>query len=440
VRVVRTATCESTCVAKAGNGKYIECSTMKIPAERIVRTGALLVALALCVVVAWRASTLGLAHYWAQQSPDRALSWRAAYPKALFAKAEASFRQPGATTLEVGSIRAGLRASPLEGRGFRYLGADAQARGKSQQALVLYTIAASRNPRDLASLAWLGDRALARGDFNEAIARMDRIMRVEPQREHLLAPVMLALAATPKAHAALVEALQARPPWRSRMLARILGSSPQVAPVVPLVESLRSTGQGLDPDELALWIGRLARDGRWGAAYLTWVQSLSVEASKHIGNVFNGGFESEPGPGGFDWRFDDIAGARISREQVTGAEGQVALRIEFDDVRVPFKHVNQLLALPPGKFELTGRARIDDLRSERGLVWTVTCAGSRRVLGESQAFSGRREWSGFSFVFEVPDAAECGGQRLTLRLPARIPAEQRIGGVAWFDGLRIRPR
>jgi len=32
---------------------------------------------------------------------------------------------------------------------------------------------------------------------------------------------------------------------------------------------------------------------------------------------------------------------------------------------------------------------------------------------------------------------KCGGQWLQLRLPARIPAEQRIGGVVWFDDLKI---
>ena len=38
--------------------------------------------------------------------------------------------------------------------------------------------------------------------------------------------------------------------------------------------------------------------------------------------------------------------------------------------------------------------------------------------------------------FEVP-GENCGGQWLTLRIPARIPAEGRIGGNAWFDDLKI---
>jgi len=35
-------------------------------------------------------------------------------------------------------------------------------------------------------------------------------------------------------------------------------------------------------------------------------------------------------------------------------------------------------------------------------------------------------------------ASGCAGQWLSLRLPARIPAEQRIGGSAWFDELSVK--
>jgi hypothetical protein len=46
-------------------------------------------------------------------------------------------------------------------------------------------------------------------------------------------------------------------------------------------------------------------------------------------------------------------------------------------------------------------------------------------------------WRETDAAFEIP-ATGCGGQWLALVLPARIPAEQRIGGRAWFDSIRIR--
>ena len=50
---------------------------------------------------------------------------------------------------------------------------------------------------------------------------------------------------------------------------------------------------------------------------------------------------------------------------------RLALRVAFEDRRVPFAHVRQLLALGPGRYTLSGRARPDNLRTDRGLVWTA---------------------------------------------------------------------
>ena len=61
-----------------------------------------------------------------------------------------------------------------------------------------------------------------------------------------------------------------------------------------------------------------------------------------------------------------MAGARVDRLPTDGAEGRLALRVAFEDRRVPFSHVRQRLALPPGRYRLSGRAKPDGLRTERG--------------------------------------------------------------------------
>jgi hypothetical protein len=80
--------------------------------------------------------------------------------------------------------------------------------------------------------------------------------------------------------------------------------------------------------------------------------------------------------------------------------------------------------------------RLDSLRSERGLVWSITCADSRNELVSTEPFSGNSPWRPFQATFAVP-SDKCGGQWLELRLPARIRAEERIGGLVWFDDLKI---
>ncbi|MCX7034405.1 MAG: hypothetical protein NT046_10605 [Arenimonas sp.] len=327
-----------------------------------------------------------------------------------------------------------IQANPLDGRGYRILGSLTADRVR---ALELHVIAAARSPRDVASHVWLIDHYLKAGDLPAVVAQADTLLRVEPEVTPTLLPLMVALASSPEAQPALAEHLLASPPWGPGLLAHLVATVPDVNAFGPLMERLRKTPGGLRPDVLSAWLDRLTREGRWGQAYLTWVSQLPPERLQRLGNLYNGGFEWEPGQGGFDWRIGKVPGARIARMATGGMDGERALRVAFEDRRVPFAHVRQMLALPPGRYRLTGRARPENLRTDRGLAWTLACAtADARPLGETEPLRGHGDWRDLSLDFEVP-AQGCGGQWLTLSLRARIPAEQRVGGVAWFDNLRI---
>lgn len=405
---------------------------MTRPADA-ARLGAALALLALGLFVAWRVASLGLADHFAASDPARALAWRADHPDALVREAERSANAGERAQAQALAQRA-IRANPLDGRGYRVLGSVS---GDPAQALALHTVAAARTPRDVASHVWLIDHYLRRRDLPAAIGHMDTLLRVEPEVTPTLLPVLVALASDPLAQPALADRLAASPPWGPGLLTHLAVNAPDVNAFGPLMDRLRQTAGGLRPDVLAAWVDRLTREDRWGQAYLTWVSQLPPERLQGLGNLYNGGFEWEPGQGGFDWRLGKVPGARIGRLPGSGVDGERALRVAFEDRRVPFAHVRQMLALPPGRYRLAGRARPENLRTERGLAWTVTCAtADARPLGETEPLSGHGGWRDLALDFEVP-AQGCGGQWLTLRLRARIPAEQRIGGVAWYDSLRI---
>jgi hypothetical protein len=300
----------------------------------------------------------------------------------------------------------------------------------------LLRVAVARSPRDLRGHAALVAAALARGDAATAVAHVDTMLRVEPDLLPRLFPTVLALASAPEGRAPLGQALARQPPWRDAALRRLILDAPQVAAVAPLVESVARGTPGLPPRELGAWLDRLVREGLWAPAYITWVAQLPPERATTIGSVFDGGFESDPTHLGFDWRFGRVPGARISRERGDGAQGH-ALHVEFDDRRVPFRHVRQLLALGPGHWRLEGRVRLDSLRAARGLEWRVDCASGGK-LGATAPMAGNHPWRAFTLDFDVPKG--CGAQWLQLHLPARIAAERRIGGDAWFDDLVVRER
>lgn len=388
------------------------------------------------VWVGGRAVVNSVADHFAIRDPARALAWRSDHPEALYRQALRLADQPGQAEAAADHARRALRANPLDGRSYRVLATLADAAGDRPQAARLFGIAAERTPRDTLSQAWLLDYHLAEGDLPAAMQNLDLLLRVNPGLFPTLKPILLSVAAAEPAHEALAERLATAPPWRARLLQTTAREAPDVDAIAPLFERLRKAPGGLAPGELGAWVDRLGREGRWGQAYLIWVSQLPADRLAGLGNVFNGSFEWEPGQGGFDWRFGRIAGARIDRLPTEGAEGRVALRVAFEDRRVPFAHVRQQLALAPGRYVLSGQARPDNLRTDRGLVWTVTCASGGAALGETPPLRGSGPWRGFEAAFEVP-AEGCGAQWLTLRLPARIPAEQRIGGRAWYDGLRI---
>ena len=391
----------------------------------------------LLAFVGWRALSLGMADRQWRGDAEGALAWRADHPRALLRQAEVLSRAPDTADEAARLARRALAAHPLDGRGHRLLGQLADAGGDRDAAFAHYTRAGQRARRDAATSAWLADWNFSRGQFAEGLVFLDRLLRARPGAARDLRPVLSRLATAPGAQPALAEALSRQPPWRGALVVgAIQDPEAPVQALDGLVQRLRQAPGGLQPQELEAWVDRLGREGQWGSAYLVWVSHLSPDQLAVLGNVYNGGFELPPGRGGFDWRLGRIAGARMDRLPTPGASGALALRVAFEDRRVPFNHLRQQLALAPGRYELVGRARPEHLRTERGLVWTVACNGGP-ALGDSPPLRGGGNWREFRLEFEVP-ADGCGGQWLSLRLPARIPAEQRIGGAIWFDDVAIR--
>jgi len=389
--------------------------------------------------VGWRVLTLGMAEHLVKSDSPAAIAWRDNYAPALLEHVASTHLRDPKRTLDTVAVAKALSSSPLDGLGFRLLARDAEVRGDRQKAAALYALAVARGPRDLPSQAWLVELELNHREFAAAIDRIDLMLRIQPELINQFTPILARLALHPPAQAALAATLAEKPIWRTGFMMTRPTPKPDLAALFPFVELVKRTPGGMTSREMAWWIDSLAGARQWGPAYIAWVQSLSPAASARIGNVFNGGFELEPSNSGFDWRILDVAGARTSRVQVTGAKEGLALRVEFEDRRVPFQNVSQLLALAPGDYQLRGRRRLDDLRTERGLVWTLSCAEDGKPLAESEPMSGRREWQAFTLDFSVPPSG-CGGQWLVLRVPARIAAEQLIGGTAWFDDMQVKSR
>jgi hypothetical protein len=131
-----------------------------------------------------------------------------------------------------------------------------------------------------------------------------------------------------------------------------------------------------------------------------------------------------------------VRGAWVETARTYGMSGDRALRVRFDGQRVRFQHVFQYLYLEPGRYRLQGKARPDNVRTERGLLWVVRCAPGGPPLVESERFLGWDQWRTFAAEFAVPET-DCPAQILRLELDGRAALDFTVEGEIWFDDLSI---
>lgn len=377
--------------------------------------------------------TLSVADHYAQTQPERALRWRPNHPEALIRAAEQALEEPADLNRAGAWARHAATASPLDGRPYRVLGTIAERRGDTARAAALYTIAARHSPRDLPTLSWLAEHHFKAGRVTEGLSYVDALLRVRPRLANTMFTLLTQAVDASAGQIPLAQTLASTPPWRTGFLTHLAQSSQSSHALSAVFEQLVSTPGGLSDAERRAYIERLIRDQHWQQARQAW------SAGPHAGNepVVNGGFELPTRGYGFDWRLGRIPGAAVELLGGPGVGGRRALYVEFRNRRVRFAHVRQLLTLEPGPYRLAARYRLDALRNERGLIWTLRCAETPAArLGSSRRLAGSSPWSTLEFEFNVP-VQNCGAQWLSLQLAARIPAETQIGGRAWFDDIAI---
>ncbi len=392
----------------------------------------------LLIALAWRVLSLGMADAKSRFAPEQALQWRSKHSSALFLLAEQQVKNPASLDAAKKNALAALQAYPFEGRAYRVLAQVADAEKKSELALSLFQKAVRYSPRDLESHLWLLNYSLRTENAVAAVHHLDKLLRMQID---LLPPLMITiggLAVQPVSQTALIESLTKNPSWRAPAVKMMMSEQAGASRYGVFFNRLAQAKGGLSESEQATWLLALSGNQEWSLAYLSWANQLPSERQLQLGNIFNGGFEYEPLGTEFDWQFDRVAGASIERAFREGVEGEKALIVRFNDQRVPFKSVRQTLVLPAGHYRMSGLGFAEDLRTEIGLVWSIECINSGIPLANSEPLKGRSlKWVGFSVDFEVP-GNQCPAQRIFLQLPARTQAEQSIGGVVWFDALRIQ--
>jgi hypothetical protein len=157
-----------------------------------------------------------------------------------------------------------------------------------------------------------------------------------------------------------------------------------------------------------------------------------MEQLGRLGLLFNASFETDPSGLPFDWMIRPGAGVSIDIGPAPDREGGRALNISFDQGRIEFGGVTQLVVLTPGKYRFDAQY-MGEVIGQRGLKWRIVCANGS-TISESRMIAGRAPtWKNIEFSFTVP--ADCPAEYLRLDLDARMSSEQFVSGRVWFDDL-----
>ena len=329
-----------------------------------------------------------------------------------------------------------LQHNPAEIAALLALAQGAERAGAPDLAARAYTAATNIAPIDRDALVLSSQFFLRQGRGAEAVAQLDRLVENYGEYDKVFPVFAQLLAARDPAVLAIA---QRNPAWLGTFIADACRRSIDPAIVAAL---LQRRGALAKAEEVDCVTTKLRLAGRWEESYQVWLNSLPPERLRDVGYVFNGSFEFAPSGVGFDWRLargsEREIGHSVMLAPSTSGTGQRALRVTYNGKRQAGVAAEEYLAVPPGRYEFSGLARMDKLNSVRGVHWTLACMrpqGEPAPLANSERFLGALEWQRFAFEVVIPEG--CAGQVLRLEPVGMNEGAVYLAGTAWFDDLRL---
>ena len=196
-------------------------------------------------------------------------------------------------------------------------------------------------------------------------------------------------------------------------------------------------------EEAAFVPAYLLDSGASAAAKATWVDladrnGLADPAFARGENlVWNGGFELPFSPGPFDWHVVTREAAAVSIAAGQGVYDSAALRVDFDgsdnvELATPSQTV---VVRSQTTYELTFRARAEDLTTDRGIFVEVYDPINHLPLVQTEETLATTPWRHGFASFTTPPGVE--RVELRLRRLASRQIDSAIKGSFWLDEVAV---
>jgi len=392
---------------------------------------------ALAIGLVWEVTSRTFAAFLANFAPEQALYIRSQQPTALVRLAQTKLgasddKQAGRMAEQA------LLSDPLNAQALRILGQIAELSKDGPRSWQFMQASVRRSLNESLAVIWLMYRSAERRDYAAAMYYADVLLRTRPQLgSEVVIPVLARIAEDKDAVVTLKEMLSRDPPWRAQFFDALPGSITDARTPLDLLLALKHSPVPPAAAELRSYLNFLIDKKLYALAYYTWLQLLPPDQISGAGFVFNGGFQTVPSGLPFDWLISPGAGVTVEIDTVPDDGGNRTLFARFEDGRVDFGRVAQLIVLAPAKYRLEATYK-GTLLGQRGLKWRVTCVeGPTAAVGESGMIKGVSSvWKTVEFSFTVP-GSDCPAQYLHLDLDARMASERFVSGEVWLDNVQI---
>jgi hypothetical protein len=290
--------------------------------------------------------------------------------------------------------RQAIALSPLTPGAVRTLGILASRERDEMGADRWMSLSGALGWRDPPTQIWLADRLLSNGSYDQALQRIDALLRLGMPWPQLF-PVLNQLMMIPAARKPLVSYLATMPPWRSALLRNLAGVQMQELPAhVLIIDMLHTTSAPATRAEIQPLIDRLMAIGMQRDAQALWTRAIADRALMVPGGLYDGGLRAVVF-GGPQFPFEWVV-AQAARDLVSAKPGRGINVSQAEDQ--PQRLIYQQPLLVPGHYVIS--AAIDGLPD---FDWTVQCniGGEDLPVMHTDNYPG-----GISARFTLPTGCE----------------------------------
>jgi tetratricopeptide (TPR) repeat protein len=324
-----------------------------------------------------------------------------------------------------------LKESPLDAQALQNLAVLLALQGEPDKTEKLHLLLARYSLRNTAAQIVAVNILSAKGNYDEALVRLDAVIRSDPAQQEPFFGSIMKLAEIPTALPAIARTLAAEPPWRKALMTYVA--------TYKLLKSLRDSGAVIQGAELRNILAAWVKGGDYERAYFVWLDLLSDEELKSLKLVYDGQFSREARNQFFDWNFGSAPNVRIGIVRRPGSAVELSLLLDFAGFKGNFSQVSQMLRLSPGIYDVSFDQMAQAFKTPGGLSWRVKCLGTSAMLGQSTAILQAVPWGRSEFSITVPEEG-CETQILRLESASTAKLDTAVTGQVYFDDMRIERR